>query len=168
PAGGTPATRHRPGVEQRLGERRGDARSRADPALQVALGDELLESGDDRVARAPRLLRQCPRRGKPGAGPEPPAQDGLADALVDLAVARDRRCGVDPQRQQRHRHRALHGGARDQKAGCGAARVRTWTTVNAQRTSTLAMATKIARGSPWSRSQPNRSGPVDEPTSSPE
>ena len=72
-----------------------DVRPRADAAVEVALGDELLVRVENRKARDPELGREGPRRGNSLAGPQPPAQDRLAKPVVELPVQRRRGPSID-------------------------------------------------------------------------
>src|SRR5262249_9446190 len=65
------------------------------------LGQELLEGGEHRVARAAELGGQRARRGQPGARAEPRGQDGGADRVVELPVEWDGRGAVQPEPEHR-------------------------------------------------------------------
>ncbi len=65
-----------------------DERAGADPAVDVALGVQLLERRHHGVARDRELTRQPPGRRQPHPRPQRAVQDGVADREVDLAMQR--------------------------------------------------------------------------------
>jgi hypothetical protein len=76
--------------------------------LEVALGEELFERGEDRHARDPELRGEAARRGQALAGAQPAIQDRRAIPVVELPVQRRRRAAVDRDDGRQSRRRFLH------------------------------------------------------------
>ena len=73
-------------VEKICGQRARDEGARPDPALEIALGQKLLERAQDGDAGDPQLGGQGAGRGEPLTGAQAAAHDRFAVAVVDLPV----------------------------------------------------------------------------------
>ena len=76
-----------------------DTRAGAHRALEIALGVQLLEGGEDRDARHLQLRGQAPGRGNPLPRAQPPLDDRALKPVVDLPVERARAGWVQRDRQ---------------------------------------------------------------------
>src|SRR5262249_28106897 len=90
-AGSRPAR----GLDELSRKRARDEGARAGAALEVALGEQLLESVQHGDARDLELRGEAPGGGKTLPRAQAPLDDRIAVSLVDLAVERFRRGAVD-------------------------------------------------------------------------
>ncbi len=105
-------------AEQVVGQRAGDEGAVPDPALEIALGEELVEGGQHAVAGHPQLGRQRARGGQPRPGHEPASQNRPAQPIVDLAVERDTSRPVEDETREGDDRCALrHAILQDQRFG---------------------------------------------------
>ena len=72
-----------------------DVGAGADAAGQIAFGEKLLISGNDRSAGDAELGRERPRRGQLCSRGQPLPEDGAAHLQIDLAEDRRGRCALD-------------------------------------------------------------------------
>ena len=85
------------GAERLVGEGARDVGAGADLALEVALGEELVEGGHDGVAGDAELAGHGAGGGEAGAGGQAAGEDGEAQAVVELAVQGFVRLGIQCQ-----------------------------------------------------------------------
>jgi hypothetical protein len=99
-----------------IGQRSRHEAPRTDAALEVPLGQELLEGHDGRNPRDVQVLGQRSRRGQALAGPQATIENGLPIAVVELAMQRPPETAIerdDRTETLRRTFHALHNGPID-------------------------------------------------------